>query len=251
MNGASFAWPRRTKTPLAISHQGIAADDAPACSLAAFTAAYLRGCRYLETDVRATSDDVVALHDVDAKVGGRGLHELSRAELETALGRRLASLAELLDAFDDVCWNFEVKSQRDADALLHALHMRTNDLLRVSISWGPTLRVASRARRHAPAGLVTAASVPEILRCWLASLVPFRSSGSGPSRARPYQFAQYHHLFLRKRLVSALHRDDVGVHAWGVTSLKTAARLAALDVDGVITDSPAVLERFLGSDSGG
>lgn len=75
----------------------------------AFAAAVCAGADGVETDVRVSRDELpVLVHD--RVVAGRAVRDMTRAEIERALGYRVATLDEALAAFPDLFWNVELKT---------------------------------------------------------------------------------------------------------------------------------------------
>ena len=238
--------------PLAIAHRGgagLAAEN----TLAAFTRSYALGVRYLETDVRATSDGhLVAFHDATldratterGRVRDRTLAELDRIHVRGG-GESVLGLAELFASFPDSCFTVDVKEQAvieplarllRADGLaervclaaargswLRQLTERTDGRVATALSWRSLAQLASprgglpawRLRERASAGF---AHVP--LR--LGRLPVFR------------------HDLLRRA-----HGSGIRVLVWTVNDAPTMHRLLADGVDGIITDRPDLLREVL------
>jgi len=99
---------------LLLAHRGLHAQH-PENTLDAFAAALDCGADGVETDVRLTRDGhAVLVHDRVAPAGmaaaPRVVAELTRAELEQALGHPVPLLAEALAAYPDAYWNVEIKT---------------------------------------------------------------------------------------------------------------------------------------------
>ena len=84
--------------------------DAAENSLEAFEAAVALGVDGIETDVRLTADGVLVLHHDRTLPGGAPVAGLSRAALEHALGRRVATLEDALSTWDGIAWDIEIKT---------------------------------------------------------------------------------------------------------------------------------------------
>ena len=94
---------------LLLAHRGYHLS-APENTMAAFDAAVRLGVDGIETDVRLSRDGLpVIIHDrVTARK--RPVAELTRSEIAGDLGRPVAVLPEILEAFPDVLWNIEIKN---------------------------------------------------------------------------------------------------------------------------------------------
>ncbi len=59
----------------------------------------------------------------------------------------------------------------------------------------------------------------------------------------PYELKGW--AWLGARFIKEAHRYGVGVHLWTVNDVRTALRLAALGIDGIMTDNPTLLAEAL------
>ena len=150
--------------PMAIAHRGGAAL-APENTLVAFQNATSLGFRYLETDVRVTSDgEVVCFHDatLDRVTHGRGRvqrHSLRQLQSLRVHGEaQIPTLAEALHAFPDSNFTIDLKDEAAIEPL--AASCVTN------------------LRRHASAS--PAAGTDGYPGSPASSLVFTRHSGGGP-----------------------------------------------------------------------
>ena len=104
---------------LVLAHRGYHANAAEN-TLAAFEAAVACGVDGIETDVRLSRDDLpLLLHD--RVVAGRAVSEMTRSELEAALGHPVPTLADALERFPDILWNIEIKTPKALPATLAVL----------------------------------------------------------------------------------------------------------------------------------
>ena len=152
-------------SPIAFAHRGFAPDGAEN-TMAAFRRAVELGYRYLETDVRVTSDGVaLAFHDatLDRVTDRHG--RIDRLPWSTVRAARIAGaepiplLADLLAAWPDVRVNLDVKAGRRRRAHGRTPIRRTGALHRVCVGspsragdrgGAPRARARARARRSAP-----------------------------------------------------------------------------------------------------
>jgi glycerophosphoryl diester phosphodiesterase len=244
----------RQACPLILGHRG-ASRDAPENTHAAFRLALEQGADGVELDVwRCASGEVVVIHDVDTArtaPGGpaRDVRRSTWRELRTAdvgawagarwTGERIPLLAEVLEALPSALVNVELKSARAPD---------------------PRLALAV-------ARVIAAARAAE--RCLVSSFDPlllaaFRASAPGVRTGALFAADQAWRAreAIGTRLVCAAavhpHRtlvDDVrlrgwrarrlAVNVWTVDAPAELSRLAALGVDGLITNRPAVARATL------
>ena len=87
---------------LLIAHRGYHAA-APENTLAAFEAAIMVGASGIETDVRISRDGVpVLIHD-RVIASGETVADLTRTEIEQAVGHEIPTLDEALECFQASC----------------------------------------------------------------------------------------------------------------------------------------------------
>jgi glycerophosphoryl diester phosphodiesterase len=233
--------------PLAFAHRG-GAHEAPENSWTAFEHAVELGYRYIETDVRATSDGVaVAFHDarLDRLTNRPGLlcstawAELARLQLSD--GRPVPKLEELLDAWPTLRWNIDVKADEAVGPTVECIER--------SAAKGRVLVTAFSDRRAAR----LAAALPAVAtgagrRAVATMLLTARLGLPVKARADAYQVPC---SFRRARIVSPrfvawCHASGAQVHVWTVDDENEMARLLDLGVDGIMTDRPSVLKTVLG-----
>lgn len=237
------AW-RRTSgaRPLVLGHRG-ARHEAPENTLAAFEEALRQGADGVELDVRLSGQgDVVVFHDPDLtrltdRQDRRVIGRMTRKELSSVRiqGEKVPFLEDVLEWAEhkDCRLNIELKS--DSKSPLQLVRA-----------------VASQVRDqpHAEDRILLSSFNPVLVRS-AAFLLPFVPSAwliDGP-RSR---FHEAH----GSRLIgaSAIHphvsvitavraarwkRKGRLINVWTVNDAKEALRLAALGVDGLITDTPA------------
>ena len=243
-----WRWKRRKNgRPLVIGHRGAKALVTEN-TMASFERARLDGADGVELDVRCTEDGVVVvMHDPDLSrmTGKRDAREVARLTLEELRevelgpgGERAPTLAEVLDWADahDVRVNVELKHDVPGE---RALATATARLLR------------SRAR--AAERVILSSFQPRLL-AWMRALAP--------NVPRAFLFHEKQR-FARTPLVRVIARG-VGaialhpertlcspervrgwkshgflVNVWTVNDEDEARDLAALEVDGLITDDPS------------
>ncbi|MET0928577.1 MAG: glycerophosphodiester phosphodiesterase [Aeromicrobium sp.] len=238
--------------PLAFAHRGgakTAGNTGIENSLAAFSHAYGLGYRYLETDVRATSDGTVyAIHDagLERLTGSPDLvSALSTESLDLQrLDQRepFARLEALFEAFPDARLNIDVKSDDAVEPTCEIIRA-LGAIDRACLSSFSHRRL-TRIRSILP-GVTTSASAREVAAARLLPLPVLRRLGlprgaclQVPVRRGPIEVVTPG--FLRRA-----HALGLQVHVWTVDEATEIHRLLDLGVDGIITDRTDVLKDVL------
>jgi glycerophosphoryl diester phosphodiesterase len=242
--------------PIAFAHRGYAPDGCEN-SMAAFERAVDLGYGYLETDVRVTADGVaLAFHDasLDRVTSEHGrIADLSWAQVRHArIGGRepIPLLADLLAAWPHTRINIDIKSEAGIGPTTDVIR-RTGSIDRVCIGAFSGARVA--AMRQALGNRLCTSLGPR--EAFALRLAASRSRGSRPgtSRRSPMSAPQCAQVpvrigrlqFVDRRLVAAAHDMQLPVHVWTVNDRADMIRLLDLGVDGIMTDSAAVLRDVL------
>ncbi len=249
-----------------IGHRG-AAGDRPENTLPAFVEALAQGAAILESDVQATRDGVpVLLHDetLERTTDGRGpaagidWSELRRLDAarhfvdekgETSLRGRgigIPSLEAAFDAFPEARFNLELKTG-DPRALATTLELvaRPGRSERTLLTAGEddvmrALRSALATHRAAPA---LGAALGEIVAAVQAAV----AGGPMPDGVMALQIPPSFggRPLVTRALVDYAHAHDVHVHVWTINDLDEIAALLALGADGIVTDHPGRMARWL------
>ncbi len=235
-----------------IAHRG-ASHEAVENSLAAFRLARAQGADGVELDVmRCATGEVVVFHDDDLRrLGGRDamVRATSFAELrkiDLGGGERIPLLDEVLEELGPLLVNVELKSAptwreraRDdglaaAVAEILARHA-AGDRALVS-SFDPLLLARFRLRaRQVPTGLLFAHDQARPWRhAWAAPILR-------PTALHPES------LLVDARALAAWHARGLLVNVWTVDDPGQLRLLAALGVDGVITNRPKFARSVLQS----
>src|SRR5262245_24800476 len=236
---AERRWERQSGRPLVIAHRG-ASKDAPENTLAAFRLARTLGADGVELDVmRCGSGELVVFHDDDL------VRLLSRPDRVDALplsalrehdlggGERIPTLSEAFEELGPgMLVNVELKTDRlgsgGLEAELAALLVRIETAGRVLVSSFNPFALARfrRLARDVPTGLL------------------FHQEQRLPLRhAWPARWLRPAALHPEATLVDAIalarwRARGYLIHAWTVDDPREVAALAALDVDGIITNEP-------------
>ena len=244
----------RHRRPLIIAHRGAPAER-PENTLAAFRLAVEQGADGLELDVmRCASGEVVVFHDDDLqRLAGRpeAVRGLSLAVLREVrvAGEPIPTLDEVFDALGPTMLvNVELKAP-SYHGLSHARVLRDDGLVeavaqvvdrpgrrgRVLVSSFHPLLLArfALAAPAVPTGLLFAHNqAPPLRQAWAARLL--RPAALHPDR-----------MLVDARAVEGWHREGRAVNVWTVDDPHEIAFLAAIGVDGIITNTPAAARAAL------
>jgi glycerophosphoryl diester phosphodiesterase len=236
--------------PIPFAHQG-GASDFPENTMRAFQHAVDLGYRYIETDVHATIDGVlVAFHDdtLDRVTDRRGvIGELPWAEVRQARvgdgDDRIPRLEDLLGTWPDVRVNIDPKHDASVTPLVEVL-TRTAAFDRVCVGAFSDRRLA-RFRRLTGDRVCTSMGPGDVARLRAASYgVPVGRFAAACACAQVPTLAARRPL-VDRRFVDAAHHRGLQVHVWTIDEAGEMERLLDLGVDGIMTDSPAVLKAVL------
>ena len=249
MPGSRFAF-LDEPTPLAMAHRGGAIEHVEN-TMPAFQACVDLGYRYLETDVRVTSDGVlVAFHDptLDRVTDRAGrIEALPWREVQGALigGREpVVRLEDLLGAWPDVKFNLDVKAAGVLAPLVRLVRrMQVED--RICLGSFSDARIAAARRVFGP-DVCTSLGPKGVAALRLSSYSP-RAAGLVRIQAGcaqvPLQLGG--RPLVDERFIAAAHARSLQVHVWTVDDEQEAARLLDLGVDGIMTDRPQMLRDVL------
>lgn len=236
----------------AFAHRGGSAEQ-PENTRASFAHARSLGYRFLETDVHATADGVVAvIHDptLQRMAGHPGrIAELPWRDVgavELPDGQRVPRLDELLEEWPEIRWNIDAKAPEVVEPLVDVLR-RAGALDRVCVTSFSDRRIA-RLRDLAGPQLATAMGRGGVTALRAASFLPDPAlarrgwssavAAQVPLRSGPVPVVD-------RRFVAAAHRVGVAVHVWTIDDAETMEELVDLGVDGIMTDRPSVLRDVL------
>ncbi|WP_304458437.1 glycerophosphodiester phosphodiesterase [Alicyclobacillus sendaiensis] len=248
------------------AHRG-ASREAPENTLVAFQIALRQGADVIETDVHWTKDgELVISHDgrIDAVSDGTGAiadqtyEELLRYDFGyrftrdggktypyRGCGIRIPTLREALRAFPRAHFNVDLKPKRAQVGLFLRMLEEEDALERVTLaSFHHATLVEARARCPR---LRTSASPLEVAR-----LMVMARTGWGPGRrARmPFQAVQvpvrqYGVQVVTPRFVAFAHRCGLEIDVWTVDDPDAMRDLIQRGVDGIVTNSPQILQKLL------
>jgi glycerophosphoryl diester phosphodiesterase len=235
--------------PLAIAHRG-GAGLAQENSLAAFALASGLGVRYLETDVRVTSDGhLVCFHDetlerltsATGPVRAKSLREIRALRINET--EPIPTFDEALDAFPDQCFTVDPKDQAGLAPLVKSLRRKgVAERVCIAGAWDGWL---AHVRREVPQ-ITTALgwrSLTALLTCARAGVLPPRAVATAPFAHVPVKLGRF--PIFAERLVAMSHDIGVRVVTWTVDDPAVMRRLLDAGVDAIITDRPDLLREVL------
>jgi glycerophosphoryl diester phosphodiesterase len=237
-------------TPVVMAHRGGAIEHLEN-TMPAFEACVALGYRYLETDVRVTSDgELVVFHDptLDRVTDRTGRVEaLSWRDLQTALigGRQpILRLEDLLGAWPDVRFNLDIKAAGVLAPLVRLVRrLRIED--RICLGSFSDARIAAARRVFGPE-VCTSLGPKGVAALRLSSYSP-RAAGLVRIQAGCAQvpLALGGRPLVDERFIAAAHARSLQVVVWTVDSETEATKMLDLGVDGLMTDRPAMLRDLL------
>lgn len=236
-----------TRHPRVFAHRGLAHDpDVWENTAAAFAAAHAAGAEYIETDCRSSADgDLVLVHDETLeRIAGspRPLAEVSTHELRELFAAHggLLTVAEALEAFPEVRFNIDVKSENAVSGIGVAVAPHTERVLLTSFSDARRHRAMAEVRR---AGAVrppaTSAGRRTIAAVLAAASARFPAAVSRALRdvdalQIPESYGSV--TVLTGQLLRRAKEHGVEVHVWTVNDPDRMRLLTDRGVDGIVTD---------------
>jgi glycerophosphoryl diester phosphodiesterase len=196
-----------------MGHRG-AMGHAPENTIASFQKAIDLECDEVETDVWLTDDGFAISHDRPTAGAGLSLD----AVLDFCRGRLGVNL-ELK------CDPDEAQAARTGDQVARHLAVRSDPDVSVSTFWWPAL-VAARA------------AAPAVRRAFLFNDAPDRVALLASAASLELFALHPNRGFVTAGLVGDAHAAGLRVHPWTVNEPAEIARLAALGVDGIMSDYP-------------
>lgn len=255
--------------PVVIGHRG-AAGIRPENTLLSFETALEQGARILESDVQITRDGVpILLHDpsVDRTTQGRGetrqldLAELRRLDAGHAFqdetgatpfrgrGLRIPTLEEAFEAFPEARFNLEIKTEDPrATAATLDLVQRFDRAERTLLTAGE-----DDVMKILRSTLVGREVEPAIGACLADIVRAVQGAVDGSPMAEGVMALQIPATFggrplVTRELVEYAHAANVALHVWTINDLREIESLLALGVDGIVTDHPGRMARWLQRD---
>ena len=238
-----------------IAHRG-GAREVPENTWSAVEHVESLGLTWMETDLHATADDVVVLsHDADlGRIGGRGtLSELTwdeAAELDAGDGRGLVRLDEVLEAHPGLALNVDLKEPAVVQPALQVVRAADAlDRVRFASFSARRLPMLRRQEPRATTSLGGFDIAGLMLLSEAALPLPHTRWGWTRGRVDAVQVPPMHRgmQVVTRRFVAQAHTAGLEVHVWTIDDPEEMRRLAALNVDAIMTDVPTLALEILGS----
>lgn len=214
-----------------LAHRGYHAD-VPENTMAAFEAALRLGVDGIETDVRLSRDGLpVIVHD-RVVPGQRAVAELTRREIEDALGHPVPVLAEILEAFPEILWNIEIKNPEAQPAAIPVLRQfqRRRRLLVTSFRHDVVMRCAGEL--EADCGLLLAHRPLEV-----AAVI------AGCAAQPRIKALVWDYNIIDAVVLNEVERAGWRNYAYGAVTAAEHRHCAQLGLAGLITDYPLHLRQ--------
>lgn len=232
--------------PIALSHRGFSPDGLEN-TLTAMAAALALGFRYLEIDVRTTSDGVVMVfHDerLERVTDGKGrLADHSLAELSSIRVRgreRIPTLAEVLERWPDVRLNVDIKDDASVQPFVDVIEQAGahDRVLVASFSDRRRLRVLGRLSRPtaSSAGMAVNALLKAVSPLGLTRLTARLARVDCLQIPRRYRGLQVVTSGFVRRCTAA----GIPVHVWTINERSEMDALLDLGV-GLVSDRADLL----------
>jgi glycerophosphoryl diester phosphodiesterase len=234
-------------TPIAFAHRG--GSVANENGLAAFKAAQQLGYRYVETDVRTTSDGVpLIFHDADMlRMTGHSakLSELTAAQvgkLTLSGGEPPPTLEQTLKRFPTLRFNIDLKDDAAVQPTVEVLRS-TGAVNRVCVISFSERRVEA-VRRMLGREVCTGLGVAGALRA-IATAGLQRFDGTHGATTLQLPLCWHGVPVVTRRLVKRAHRAQLAVHVWTLNDRRSMERALDMGVDGIMTDDLRLLKEML------
>ena len=216
--------------------------------MAAFRRAVDQGYRYLETDVRATSDGhLIVFHDpqLDRVTDRQGvIAKMPWSEVRKArIGgtEQIPLLAELLEELPTARFNIDAKAGA-AVAPLADLLVSTGATDRVCLVSFSDRRLA-RLRATLGPDVAMALGPQALFRLFRASALRRRFPTTAVAAQAPLSYQRV--PIVTPEFIATAHAAGLEVHAWTIDDPDEMRRLLTLGVDGIMTDRPDLLRDIL------
>jgi glycerophosphoryl diester phosphodiesterase len=217
---------------LLIAHRGYHAAT-PENTLAAFEAAIMVGAGGIETDVRICRDGVpVLIHD-RIIASGKAVADLTRRELNQAVGHEIPTLDEALECFPGVLWNVEIKTLQALSTVIRVLEKHQAGHRLVVTSFRHDLVAVCASLLKVNCGLLLAHR-PRTLDSLLAD---FNADGNPRINHLVWDYEVLDDILL-KEAASDGYRNFV----YGAVTRAEHDNCRELGVDGIITDFPLLVQ---------
>jgi glycerophosphoryl diester phosphodiesterase len=217
---------------LVIAHRGYHAA-VPENTLAAFEAAVTVGASGIETDVRISRDGVpVLIHDRIIS-SGEAVGDLTRGEIEQAVGHEIPTLDEALGYFPGILWNIEIKTCNALSTVIKVLEKHQAGHRIIVTSFRHDLVAACASSLKINCGLLLAHRPVT-----LSSLLADYNHDGNPR----INHIVWDYEVLDDTLLKQATRDGYRNFVYGPVTRAEHDKCRELEVDGIITDYPLLVQ---------
>jgi glycerophosphoryl diester phosphodiesterase len=217
---------------LVIAHRGYHVA-VPENTLAAFDAAVMVGAGGIETDVRISLDGLpVLIHD-RVIPSGQAVADLTRREIEQIAGHEVPTLDEALEGFPGILWDVEIKTTDALSRVISVLEKHQAGHRIVVTSFRHDLVAICASLLEVNFGLLVAHR-PRTLSSLLAD---FNCEGNPRVNHVVWDFNVLDGVLLEQAAA-----DGFRNFVYGPITKAEHDECRRLDVDGVITDYPLLMQ---------
>ena len=214
---------------LVIAHRGSHAEHNEN-TLAAFEAAVELDVDGIETDVRISSDDyLVLIHD--RIISGREVCALTRKEIEHETGYQVSTLDEALECFSGIIWNVEIKTREGLELIIQVLEKYQSNRTILVTSFRHDVIAICASSLKVDCGLLVAHR-PLSLNSLLVD----------SSNITRINHIVWNYDILDSSLLKESAAAGYNNFVYGLETKSEFEYCKGIDVDGVITDSPFLIE---------
>ena len=214
---------------LVIAHRGNHAEHNEN-TLAAFEAAVELDVDGIETDVRISSDDyLVLIHD--RIISGREVCALTRKEIEHETGYQVSTLDEALECFSGIIWNVEIKTREGLELIIQVLEKYQSNRTILVTSFRHDVIAICATSLKVDCGLIVAHR-PLSLNSMLVD----------SSNITRINHIVWDYDILDGSLLKESAAAGYNNFVYGLETKSEFKYCKGIDVDGVITDSPFLIE---------
>ncbi len=206
------------------------------------------GFVFMETDVQASKDgQIVIFHDdnlermagIRNQIRNLSFQEIKKIELKG--GGRIPLLSEALSSFPNLRFNIDIKTEDAVEETIRIIKSNRS-INRVCLASFSSKRL-KKIRKIAGEGTCTSSGQMDILKLIINSLGLNIVIPEGDCAQVPV--SQWGIPIVTRSFIENNHKLNKFVHVWTVDDEYEMNRLFNLGVDGLMTDKPSVLKKFM------
>ena len=206
------------------------------------------GFIFMETDVQTSKDGkIVIFHDdnlermagFQSQIKDLSFQEIKKIELRD--GGRIPLLSDALSSFPNLRFNIDIKTEDAVEETVRLIKSHKS-LNRVCLASFSSSRL-KKIRKIAGGDLCTSSGQMDIVKLIINSLGLNLEIPEGECAQVP--ISQWGIPIVTKKFIQNTHKLNKFVHVWTIDDEPEMERLFHLGVDGLMTDKPSVLKRFM------